>query len=636
MGRTKLNLRRPTLLTLLVCLAFPLLGPVAAAPVSVPATQASAGTSQEAETYRQMLTTLCDPSMEGRGISTKGIESARDYLTARFQDIGLRPAFAESYVQAFKGVFPAMMNEQELGVLSEDGDSLVECVAVRDYVALGISADGNFAGEAVFVGYSITDSQRRYSSYGFASGQMLRGKVAVAFRYEPQDGDGKSLWAKGERPWSPAASLLNKARCAADQGAVGLLVVNPPSRPRAPPPRSAKYARWPRMAGIPVIYISQDLFSAILMGTFKGGGRIARGFQELADSGADAPVDLGVVVRGRISRKFQPPTIHNVAAILPGAGDLASQVVVIGAHYDHLGYGRWAVLTGKRVLHPGAEDNASGTAGVVTLAKRFADRAASPAAPTNRRTLLFVAFTGEESGLLGSRYLVEHLEDMNLRTAQLVAMLNLDMIGRMGESLRVNGVDTGDHWEELVNRAADQCGLSVSLQAARPVSDHAAFYSRGIPALCFCTGMNPDLHTPADTPDKIDVNKTMRVLDMVEAIATVLWTEPETVEYTQPWISRAGTRMEASDRAYLGVMVEQVSVRQGGCKLGRIVPGSPADKAGLRAGDMIQECGGVKVSSPDALRRQVLIHKPGDVIRIKLLREDMPVEIDVKLGRRRP
>lgn len=154
--------------------------------------------------------------------------------------------------------------------------------------------------------------------------------------------------------------------------------------------------------------------------------------------------------------------------------------------------------------------------------------------------------------------------------------------------------------------------------------------------MCFCTGMNPDLHTPADTPDKIDVNKTMRVLDMVEAIATVLWTEPETVGYTPPWISRAGSRMEASDRAYLGVMVEQVSGSQRACRLIRVVPGSPADKAGLRPGDLIQQCGSVDISSPAALRRQVLIHKPGDVIRIKLLREDMPVEIDVKLGRRAP
>ena len=173
------------------------------------------------------------------------------------------------------------------------------------------------------------------------------------------------------------------------------------------------------------------------------------------------------------------------------------------------------------------------------------------------------------------------------------------------------------------------------------MSDHAVFYGRGVPALCFSSGINRDLHKPSDTPDKIDVNRTMQVLNVIEGIAVNLWTSPERVKYQRPWaykMQRAGKAGAGSDRGYLGVLAddESSSGPKPGCRLTRMIEGSPAHKAGLKAGDLIRKCDEVEILSPAVLRQVISTHKPGDVVRIKLLRRGAALEMHVKLSRKQP
>jgi Zn-dependent M28 family amino/carboxypeptidase len=324
--------------------------------------------------------------------------------------------------------------------------------------------------------------------------------------------------------------------------------------------------------------------------------------------------------------------VHNVAAVVPGAGKLAEEVVVIGAHYDHLGYRERSSRSGKRVTCPGADDNASGVAGVLMLAKRFSDRAAGRAGrapPAERRTLVFVAFTGEEAGFCGSGYFARHVEQLGLTGAKVVAMLNLDMIGRLKPGgLRVQGVGSGDRWREIVAAASKQADLPVIARvSALTGSDHVSFYTRKVPVLHVNTGYNRDMHSPRDTPDKINAAGAVRVVEFVEAALEQLWTDPEPPVYAGAGLM---PKLFGSARAYLGIQAEESD----GCLVTQVLDGTPAAKAGLKAGDVVTAWNGQPVQSLSELLAKLWAAKPGQEVKLTFRRDGKLMEATVKLGRR--
>jgi hypothetical protein len=213
----------------------------AATTFAAPKTQPAgvAGLAQAAQTYGQWVAALAEPNMEGRGAGTAGLDKARDFLAEHYRRLGLAAPFGESFTQPVEIPLGLKVEKQELAICDANGTRL-PAPQTGDFAVLGFSSSKGFSAPAVFVGYGLVAKEHSYDSYAGAAEDALKGKVAVAFRFEPQDKDGKSLWAeKGGEPWSAGAGLLFKAQWAGLRGAEALLVVNPPSQQSADPPRSA-------------------------------------------------------------------------------------------------------------------------------------------------------------------------------------------------------------------------------------------------------------------------------------------------------------------------------------------------------------------------------------------------------------
>lgn len=319
---------------------------------------------------------------------------------------------------------------------------------------------------------------------------------------------------------------------------------------------------------------------------------------------------------------------QNVVALVPGTDpELEHQYVVIGAHFDHLGRSPAYSMdpaAGGAVRH-GADDNASGTAAVLELARLFARHPA-------RRSIIFVNFSGEELGLLGSQYFVEHspvpLDSMD-------AMLNFDMVGRMRDNkLIVYGVGTARELSAIVDSANVAPALSVTaLGDGYGPSDQSSFYAEGIPVLHFFTDLHEDYHRATDVASKIDVADEARVVNFAERIARAIADRPARLTYVRSAPPRLMTQGDGHG-AYFGSVPDMSAADVVGVRLMGVTPGSPADRAGVRKGDVVVEFGGIQVKDlyqyTDALRA----HKPGDEVTVVVERNGKRLTLAARLGAR--
>jgi hypothetical protein len=323
--------------------------------------------------------------------------------------------------------------------------------------------------------------------------------------------------------------------------------------------------------------------------------------------------------------------------VLPGAGKLKDEVIVIGAHYDHLGFGGSASRSvGSKNIHPGADDNASGTAGLIKLAEHYAARAKSTD-KTDSRTLIFVAFTGEERGLLGSRYMVKNFKQANLEAKNIVAMMNMDMIGRLNnKKLYVMGVGSGKQWKQMVADASKDLDFDLkTTESGTGPSDHTSFYMEKIPVLHFFSGTHKDYHKTTDTADKINAEGAVKILTMFDRILMSLWVEPERIAYLK---TKARPHMGGTPRgsgAYLGIVPDYATIEgDQGCGLDGVSPGGPAEKAGLKGGDLIVQWDKIKVGNVYDLMKGLNSSKPNQKVKLKVKRGDKVIDIEVTMGSR--
>jgi hypothetical protein len=515
--------------------------------------------------------TLTDSRMNGRRSGTEGGERAAAKLAQWLADAGLRPGGDDgTFLQSF--VLSAGRKLGAASALELNGRPLA---LGTDWTPHGGSRSAETRGELVFLGYGVSAP-----AWDDWAGDV-RGKIVVVL-----DGVPARLAAY-------PASRLDKLILARQHGAAALLIVGD-----ALPTLDATAA--------PVDLLSGSLTTAAAdaLAAPRTMAALARDIEQ-----ATAPVrrSLPGTVRLRVDIQSADVRAANVIGVLPGTDPaLAREAIVLGAHYDHLGE------SGGAVYH-GADDNASGTAVVLGLARAFA--AAGGAA----RTVVVALFGAEELGLIGSGHYVRHPAWPLPQTA---AMLNFDMVGRMQDGkLSVGGADTGDRLRRIVtDAAAGVPGVTVDVRGApHSASDHSRFYSAGTPVLFFHTGVHPDYHRPSDTAEKLNAEGMARVAAVGARVVQGL------DDGGRPVFARVAPparreRTGTAGGALLGVGGNG-RTQGDGVPLSHIMPGSAAERAGLRDGDVLVRVGEQPVNTFEELRNAIRARQPGDVVRLVYLRD---------------
>lgn len=526
---------------------------------------------------------LTAPEMEGRGSGTPGGDRAARYIAETLAREGLRPGGdAGTFFQEFAvTVIPRVGPGSRL----ESGDPSPRALEVgRAWTPHGGSATGETSGELVFVGH------------GDYAAVSARGRIALALPGPPAPGS-------GARP-----TRLEQLIAARRAGARALLIVEDTL-----PGVTATAAPVPLLSGS-VTRAGADTLLA-------GSGRSLDDLIAAArGAGAPAAFATGVEARLRVDLEREERRAANVIGVLPGSDPaLAGEALVVGAHYDHFG------REGATIYH-GADDNASGTAVVLGLAQ-------SLAATRPPRTLVFVLFAGEELGLLGSAHHVRHPSAAPVE--RMVAMLNFDMVGRLaGRRLLVGGVETGSGFRPLVEDAGREAGLDLDVRASGVgPSDHTRFHAAGVPVLFFHSGSHADYHRPSDTAEKIDAVGMAKVAHLAARVITRLADGPRPVFAQGPAPSPRSGSSARADAAFLGIAAD---LRAGwdGVRLGSIVPGSGAERAGLRAGDVLVRLADTGLHGFADLREQLGRRRPGDTLDLLFIREGEDHATSVTLGAR--
>lgn len=568
---------------------------------------------------------LAGPKMRGRGTGTKELERAARYIADQFHKAGLEPGTGKSYFQSFPVTVGAELGKQNHAeaVRGAERDVLR---AAQDYLPLSFSDSGEASVPVVFAGYGISSQEHNYDDY---AGLDAQGKAVIVLRHEPQEDDEKSVFAG--KQLTTHAEVVNKAINARMHGARVMILVNDPLPHPGEEDLLTKFGALagPDNAGLLLIHARRDVVERWLAPTGKTLAQLQKAIDERLQPQPftlpNVTLQLKVDVR-RITAKTE-----NVVGILRGRDPkLAGEAIVIGAHYDHLGLGSHSSLAPSQVgqVHPGADDNASGTAAVLELASALAANREKL-----RRSIVFVAFAAEELGLLGSSYYTKNPVWPLERTA---AMINLDMVGRPRDNkVYVGGIGTSPVFKELLDRA-NTLGFQLSPSSGGyGASDHLSFYLKNIPVLFFFSGLHADYHKPSDTPDRIQNAGHARVVELALRTAEALASREERPQFVrvqepQPPVGGGGPGYGA----YFG-SVPDMGEEVVGVRFADVRDASPAAKAGLKAGDILVEFAGKEIKNLYDFSYALRSHKPGEEVSVTVLRGKERITVTVKLEQRR-
>ena len=632
---------------------------------------------------------LSSDELEGRGVGTEGLNKAADYLAGEFRKLGLKTdLFDGTPFQKFEVTVTTEMGPAQQNVLSLVGPALGEKAAEKvefklgsDFNPLAAGGTGSFSTDVVFVGYGITAKDLEYDDY---QGLNVEGKVVIILRKEPQQQDAKSKF-NGDKP-SPYAVFMRKMSNANDHGAAGVIFINDglelktnrdvaqktwnEALDKLTDARSkfaaikdptvdqqAAYAASIKALAERIVELSNDMADPDRVLPFVGAGdesqqrklpvmfakrslvdpiikQVTGKTLEQIEEGIDADLKpqsavlTGWKAIGETNVVQKKAEVKNVIAVLEGEGPHADETIVIGAHYDHLGMGGAGSLAPwTKEIHNGADDNASGTATLLEVAHLLATSGKKP-----QRRIVFMAFTGEERGLLGSAH---YTRQPRFPLANTVAMFNLDMVGRLtDDKLIVYGTGTAKEFDPLVETLGNKYDFKLTKKPeGYGPSDHSSFYAKKIPVLHLFTGTHSDYHRPSDDSPKLNIDGMQRIAAMLVDIVNdtdALSARPEYIEIKgMAMIGGAGD----SDRPYFG-SIPDFANNEEGVLLSGVAPGGPAEKGGLKGGDLLIKIGDSKISNLEDMQSALVKHKIGETVKVVVKRDGKEQTFDVTLTKR--
>ncbi|MFO0819256.1 MAG: M20/M25/M40 family metallo-hydrolase [Pirellulales bacterium] len=630
---------------------------------------------------------LASDELEGRGVGTGGLDKAAKYIADEFTKAGLRTDLFEGQpFQKFSVPSAVDRGPDDRNRLTLVGPAVVDGKPTtkpfkleQDFQTLALGGTGKFSAPLVFVGYGITAADKNYDDY---AGLDVKGKVVVVIRKEPQQDKDDSVF-NGKQA-SPYAPFVRKIANATDHGAAAVILINDlfsirqarESEERAwgelvdklastraefqkkEQPTAEDWAAHRKEIGrlaeqiqlssqklsgdfdsipgfleagqgshskvLPVMFCKRAAMAEVLR---AGGIDLDQVEREIdADLKPRSKELAGCQVDGETDVIHRRADVQNVVGVLEGEGPLADETVVIGAHYDHVGKGGpgsgslappWSTE-----VHNGADDNASGTAALLEVARYFAKQEKKP-----RRRLVFIAFTGEERGLLGSAH---YVKNPRFPLEKTVAMLNMDMVGRLADNkLIVYGTGTATEFNPLVDRLNEQHKFVITKhpEGFGP-SDHASFYGKQIPVFHFFTGTHPEYHRPSDDAHLLNIEGMRRIVSMVSDTATAIVEAEKRPEYLE--VKGSAQIGRSGDRPYFGSIPDFAEGVEGYALMG-VAKGSPADRAGLKGGDVIVKVGDSNVRSLDDFDLALRKFKVGDKVLVTVKRGKEMVTVTVTL-----
>lgn len=545
---------------------------------------------------------LASDSLKGRKPGTPEDIVAASYIRNCFTKAGLK-LMCDNGFQKFEIV--ADVKPGNTNSISYGGNDAQLNV---DFTPLSFSSSATVSAPVAFAGYGfdLDIDSLKWNDYKAID---VKGKWAIILRGDPEP-------EKANSAFLPYEQERSKVLTAKDKGAIGVLLVSPSDLEKRDTLMHMQYDKSPSDAGIPVFSITRALADKLLASMNYS---IAALEAEIKDNHKPVSLYLEPTVSATADVVKTRITGQNVVGYIEGSDPvLKKEYIVIGGHFDHLGMGgegSGSRAPEKLAIHNGADDNASGTAGVIELAGKLSANRSHL-----KRSIVFVTFTGEEMGLLGSK---EFVSKPPIDLKKVDAMINMDMIGRLNpetNTISVGGTGTSAESDSILKTLETNRSYKIthSTDGYGP-SDHASFYSENIPVFYFTTGAHEDYHTPTDDADKINYTGEVSVLDMVYDLTNVL-AESKKISFREAG-SKQATRYGRNMKVTLGIVPDMVSSENNGLRVDGVRKGGPADKAGIVKGDRIVSIENQPVTNIYDYMARLGKLKPGQVASVEIIRE---------------
>jgi aminopeptidase YwaD len=557
--------------------------------------------SKDLKEYVQFL---ASDSLKGRKPGTMEINVAATYIRDHFRDDGLK-LMGDNGFQWFE-----IVSDVTLGNTNALACNDFNATVKKDFIPLAFSTSATVNAPLVFAGYGfdLNLDSLKWSDY---KGIDTKGKWVMIFRADPEIDNSESKFI-------PYSDVRSKVLTAKDHGAAGVLLVTPKGQEKEDKLMPLIVENNEVTAGIPIISITRAAADKMLK---KSGFTVDSLDHFIVAARMPKSFETGVTVNGTADVVQKRERTANVIAVLEGSDPvLKDEYLVVGGHYDHLGFGGQG--SGSRVpdtvaIHNGADDNASGTALVMELAKRLAHEKGK-----SRRSIIFVAFSGEEIGLLGSKYFVDHppVELKKIKT-----MFNFDMVGRFDKeknSISLSGTGTSAEADSILKPLEVKLPFTVvhSPDGYGP-SDHASFYSANIPVFFFCTGVHLDYHTPLDDTEKLDFETEKTIGDYAAELILTVDNMPKALTFKESGKKESTGRSGRQLKVKLGIMPDFAGTEKKGLRIDGVTKDSPADKGGMKKGDIITGINGMPVGNIYEYMSRLQKLKHGMTVNVEVIRE---------------